>query len=51
MDYNVLDGHWGAWWKSNPKFVVHYANVSPKLNFTIEKFLEQEDRGKVPEGV
>ena len=50
-DYNVLDGHWGAWWKSNPKFVVHYANVSPKLNFTVEKFLEQEDRGKVPKGV
>ena len=46
--YNVLDGHWGAWWKSNPKYVIHYANVSPKLNWTKEKFLEQENRGRVP---
>ena len=47
-EYNVLDGHWGAWWKSNPKYLVHYANVSPKLNFTIEGFLEKEPKGKIP---
>ena len=47
-EYNVLDGHWGAWWKSNPKYLVHYANVTPKLKFTVEEFLEKEPKGKIP---
>ena len=47
-EYNVLDGHWGAWWKSNPKYLVHYANVTPKLKFTVEEFLEKEPKGRIP---
>lgn len=47
-EYNILDGHWGAWWKTNPKYLIHYANIKPKIEFTVEEFLEKEPRGKIP---